>query len=348
MLPAAARALAAALPGGWADPAAIHHPGRQARLLLDTARASIAASLTALAGQEIGPDAVWLTPTVQAGRRAFLAAHPGQVAVSAVEPQALLDLVADRARPVPVDARGRVDVDTWQATAVGCAAGALQAANPEVGTTQPVAEVSAASPPLLVDATQVLARLPVPAGWSALTAQASDWAGPPGLAVLAVRPGVGWDRPSDGGTCWIDGAPNVAAAVAAAMALESLVPEWQDEAARARASIDALRAAAAAISDVEVVGDPVDRLPHVATFSALYLTGESIVDALARRGLSVASGSACLNFDRPSHVLAAMGAFTGGNVRVSLPFGFAEASVEQLIEALPSVIGDLRGEVLRG
>ena len=36
--------------------------------------------------------------------------------------------------------------------------------------------------------------------------------------------------------------------------------------------------AVAAIPDVEVVGDPVDRLPHLVTFSCLYVDGEALVD----------------------------------------------------------------------
>ena len=39
-------------------------------------------------------------------------------------------------------------------------------------------------------------------------------------------------------------------------------------------------------------------------------------------------------------------AYTGGNVRVSLPFGCSEASVDAFIEALPSVVGSIRGDAL--
>ena len=45
--------------------------------------------------------------------------------------------------------------------------------------------------------------------------------------------------------------------------------------------------------DVEVVGDPVLRLPHLVTFSCLYLDGESLLYALDRRGFAVSSGSSC-------------------------------------------------------
>ena len=62
------------------------------------------------------------------------------------------------------------------------------------------------------------------------------------------------------------------------------------------------------------------RLPHIVTFSCLYVDGEALVTELDRAGFSVSSGSACVADTRqPSHVLAAMGALTHGNVRVSLP-----------------------------
>ena len=83
------------------------------------------------------------------------------------------------------------------------------------------------------------------------------------------------------------------------------------------------------IPDVEVVGDPVDRLPHLVTFSCLYVDGEALVDALDRRGFAVASGSACTASTlEPSHVLAAMGVLTHGNVRVSLTRDTTEADVD--------------------
>ena len=79
----------------------------------------------------------------------------------------------------------------------------------------------------------------------------------------------------------------------------------------------------------------------------LYASGEAIVTEFDRRGFAVASGSACMaESQRPSHVLAAMGAYTGGNVRVSLPFGCSEASVDAFIEALPNVVGSIRGDAL--
>lgn len=346
LLPAARDALVAALSSGWSDPAAIHHPGRQTRQLLEAARASVAASLTALGPDPVSPQQVHFTATIDAARRLALAGLPGPKVLSAVEPLGLLDAAGPQATLVGVDALGRVDADAFAAAIGPHGVGCLQAANPEVGTVQPVGTVAAGESRLLMDATQCLARLALPTGWSVLTAAGTDVAGPSGLALLVATDR--WVAPDSGASGWLDGSPNVPAAVATAIALETLLPQWTAEAQRAFAAIAAIREAAAAVPDVEVVGDDRDRLPHVATFSALYVSGEALVAEFARRGFFVASGSACLQVDRPSHVLAAMGAYTGGNVRVSLPFGFADETVDRFVQALPQVIATTRGDLGRG
>jgi len=109
--------------------------------------------------------------------------------------------------------------------------------------------------------------------------------------------------------------------------------------------IDRLRVGVAAIPDTEVVGDPDARLPHLVTFSFLYVDGEAIVTELDRRGFSVASGSACTASTlEPSHVLTAMGALTHGNLRVSLTRDTEESEVDRLLAELPDVVARIRAE----
>jgi len=43
-------------------------------------------------------------------------------------------------------------------------------------------------------------------------------------------------------------------------------------------------------------------------------------------------------------VLAAMGALTGGNVRVSLPFGCTDETVDHFIREIPDVITSVRAD----
>ena len=101
--------------------------------------------------------------------------------------------------------------------------------------------------------------------------------------------------------------------------------------------------------DSVVYGDPVARLPHIVTFSCLYVDGEALVTELDRAGFSVSSGSACVADTRqPSHVLAAMGALTHGNVRVSLPRGVTARSVEEFLEVLPRIVATVRDTVRAG
>ena len=106
------------------------------------------------------------------------------------------------------------------------------------------------------------------------------------------------------------------------------------------------RGAVGEIENVEVLGDPSDRLPHLVTFSCLYVNGEALVSELDRLGFDVASGSACTASSlEPSHVLAAMGALTHGNVRVSVGRETTEDDVERFLELLPGAVERLRARL---
>jgi cysteine desulfurase len=357
--PAAREVLLSALDSGWADPARLHHEGRTARLLLDNARAVLAEGLGVRADELFFTTSG--TAAIHSGLLAVTAARRrvGDVVVhSAVEHSAVLHAAAaaGTAYEVPVDSLGRVDLDAFKAQVrqPGVAVAALQSANHEVATRQPIGELAeacaAAQVPLFVDAAASIAHDVVPAGWSALTASAHKWGGPAGVGLLAVRKGTRlaptWpvDEREDGLS---PGHPNVPAALAAAAALQARLREADELNKQHRAWIDELRRRVAAdITDVEVVGDPNDRLPHVLTFSCLYVDGEALVTALDAEGFSVSSGSACTASTlRPSHVLAAMGVLTHGNVRVSLGRSSTHDEVDRFATVLPGIVRRIRAEV---
>jgi cysteine desulfurase len=108
-----------------------------------------------------------------------------------------------------------------------------------------------------------------------------------------------------------------------------------------------LRAALpASVDRLEVAGADTDRLPHIVSFSVGGVTGEALVSELDRRGLAVASGSACTSDTRmASHVLVAMGLAVDASVRVSLPLGCSSDTVERFLAELPAAVATVRGLV---
>ncbi|QKW35142.1 aminotransferase class V-fold PLP-dependent enzyme [Actinomadura sp. NAK00032] len=361
--PAGRAALLEALDAGWADPARLYGPARATRLLLDRARARVAGVLGARPDEvsftSSGTQAVHLAVLggLQARRRAGR-----HLVVGAVEHSSVLHAAEEHERGggevtvVGVDRAGRVDPEEFAAalrpdTALAC----LQSANHEVGTVQPVAEAAeacrAAGVPLFVDAAQSLGRADVPPGWSFLAGSAHKWGGPAGVGVLAVRKGTRWRSPlpaDEREGRRVPGFENVPAIAAAAAALEAYRADMAADAPRVSALVDRIRAEVArSVPDVEVVGDPVRRLPHLVTFSCLYVEGEALLTELDRLGFAVSSGSSCTaDTLRPSHVLEAMGVLTHGNVRVSLPRGVAAADVDRFLGVLPAAVARLR-ETLR-
>lgn len=348
--PAARETLLAAYDRGYADPRRLHGPGRDARLLLDNARAVVAECL------EVRPDEVTFTSSgTEAVHRGLLGLRrgPGPVAHSAVEHSAVVHAAtwaATRAGgsvELPVDRAGRVDAAAAAPETAGASVLAVQSANHEVGTLQPLDALPDGAP-LFVDACASMGRLPLPSRWDALAGSAHKWGGPPGVGVLVVRKGVRWLNPFPGDDRVDErssGFENVPAALAAAAALRAVVAERAEVNARQHELVDRIRAAAARIPDVEVVGDPVDRLPHLVTFSCLYVDGEALVTGLDRRGYGVASGSACTASTlTPSRVLEAMGVLTHGNVRVSLTRDTTPEDVDGLLAVLPEVVRDIRAE----
>lgn len=362
--PVARQALLASLDEGWADPARLYREGRKARLLLDAAREA--------AAEAVGcrPDELVFTTS---GTRAVHTGIAGALAgrrrvgrhliVSAVEHSSVLhsaeNLVSagGSVTEVPVDRTGAVSARAYgEALRPDTALACLQSANHEVGTVQPVAEVAevcrAAGVPLLVDAAQSLGWGPVEGAWSLLAASAHKWGGPAGVGLLAVRKGVRFaaqgpvDERESGRS---PGFENIPAIVAAAASLRAVRTEAAEEALRLRELTERIRARVPrSVPDVDVVGDPVRRLPGIVTFSCLYVDGETLLHELDRAGFSVSSGSSCTSSTlTPSHVLKAMGVLSEGNVRVSLPTGTTEADVERFLAVLPGAVAGVREKLGR-
>ena len=353
--PAAREVLLSAAEQGYADPRRLHRPARNAGLLLENAREVVAQALGVRRDEVLFTSSG--TAAVQAG---LLGLGSRGIAHSAVEHQAVLDAAAWSPRsPVVelgVDHEARVDVEEVRhvVRAGEVDVVALQQANHEVGTLQPLEEVHAVlgegrgDVRLFVDAGASMGRLPLPDVGDTIAGSARKWGGPGGVGVLVVRKRASWRNPFPGDP-WARtdlGFTNVAGALAAAAALQAVVAERDEVNARQHELVSLVRERVRAeVPDVDVAGPAEDRLPHLVTFSALYVDGEALVTALDRLGAGVASGSACTSDTRqPSRVLAAMGALTHGNVRLSVTRDTTREDVERVLDALPGIVKDLRAE----
>jgi len=341
---ASREAWSVAADAGWADPARLYREGRRAALLADTAREAVASCIGAR------PDEVSLVAegALPAVIRAWLAScgpSPGLVC-SAVEHSAVLaeadalQARGGRASIIGVDRTGRVDAAAFAEALPGAALAVLQAANHEVGTRQPLHEVAAASAdagvPLLIDASVTLGREDAPQGWAILVGRASTWGGPPGVGVVAVR--RQWHAPP------LDlASAGLPAALAAARGLEWANEHRGADAEQARAWTDLIRARVIAdVPDVALLGSD-DRVGYLTALSCLFVDGEALVLGLDRAGYAISSGSSCVSdLRRPSHVLSAMGVLTQGNVRISLPFGVTQDTVDGFITAFADVVANVR------
>lgn len=348
-------ALHAGTVDGWADPARLHTESRRARQLVDGAREAIA--------EVIGtrPEHTHFTSSPLLGLERIIAgvfaARRGRdrIVASGIERDATLHAAHYVARgsltQVPVDDLGHLDLDalTSAVEVPDVALAAVQHGNHEIGTLQRLDAVSAvtdaAGVPLIVDATATIGHVDPPARWDALIANPADWGGPAGLGIVAVRPATRWLPVWPEGDDWAPGGISVPAALAAAVALQERTERRADTDQRLRALVDRVRAEAARWPGVTVVGDPVERLPHVVTLSCRHIDGEALLARLDRAGFAVGSGSACTTSSlEPSRVLASIGAPSSGNVRLGLHPGIESSAVDRLLAVLPVMIADLRAE----
>ncbi|MBN2176086.1 MAG: aminotransferase class V-fold PLP-dependent enzyme [Demequinaceae bacterium] len=343
----------AALDDGWADPARLHAEGRRAKEMLDDVREEMAALLVAHpAHTHFAP-----TPAVSAERliMGLAAARSGRfrVVASAVESAMITDAVhhvgPDALDSIPVDEHGRVRLDLLirAVTVVDVAFIALQHANREVGTIQPVEDAHAAATvskvPLVVDATASIGPLDPPREWDALLADPTSWGGPGGFGVLALRPNVRWLPCWPSGTPWATGSVGIPAALAAAAALRKSHASRQEATRKVAAATARLRRAIQSIPNSVLLGHPLDQMPHVTAVSFVYADAVAVARALDACGFAVGCGCTCGRHPSgPCPALTAMGAMTHGAIRLGLHPGIVDEDIDALGAALIGAVHSVR------
>jgi cysteine desulfurase len=342
-----------------ADPSRLHAEALEARMALEVAREQVATLLGARprevvftsGGTEAVATAVW--GAADRGRH---------LVVSAVEHSCVLDAAQALAAAgthdltvVEVDGTGRIDPAAVAAVLrPDTCLVAVQAANHEVGTLQPIEAVAATleghGALLLVDAAMAAGHVPLSfraLGADLLAVSAHKLGGPPGVGALLIRRGLRLRPLLLGGDqerarrAGLEDLPAAAGFGAAAEALDA--PCLTAERSAAERRTDRLRTGISAIDGVAVVGHPEHRLPHIVCATIDDVEPQAVLLGLDRAGIAAHSGSACSSESlEPSPVLAAMGLDAHRSLRLSVGWATTDDDVDAVLTALPGLLADLR------
>ncbi|MBS3873218.1 MAG: cysteine desulfurase NifS [Firmicutes bacterium] len=359
--------IAAMLPyfhNSFGNPSSIHSFGRESRQAVDSARERVAKVLGA------SPREIYFTSGgTEADNIAIQGvalAKKGQgrhIITSQIEHHAVLDACkyletqGFAVTYLPVDEYGRVRVeDVLAALRPDTILITIMHANNEVGTIQPIREISAIAREHKVtfhtDAVQTVGSIPVNVddlGVDLLTLSAHKFYGPKGIGVLYIRKGTKLKPLYHGGgqeRKFRPGTENHVGIIGLAKALEIAAADMTSKQAEVAALRDKLMAGLLEIPEVKPNGHPTERLPGNVNISIRYVEGESLILSLDMQGVAVSSGSACTSGSLdPSHVLLAMGLSHGeahGSLRLTLGRDTTPAEVDYVLSILPPIVLRLR------
>jgi cysteine desulfurase len=260
---------------------------------------------------------------------------------------------------LPVDRKGHVDLgELERAITERTILVSLMAANNEIGTLHPIAEIGrickARGTLFHTDATQAAGKIPLDVeamGIDLMSLSAHKMYGPKGVGCLYVRrknprvrlvaliDGGGHERGMRSGTLNVPGI--VGMGEAARIAREEFAGDTQ----RLAKLRDRLQARIfARIPDAVVNGDEAARLPHLTNVSFPYVEGESLIMGI--KDVAVSSGSACTSASlEPSYVLKSLGLgdeLAHSSIRFSLGRFNTEAEVDYVADLVVREVERLR------
>ena len=347
------------------NPSSVHAEGRAAAMEIARAREAVAALM------QVATDRVVFT---SGGTEAnALAVRPDlydRILISAIEHDSVRAAArsgAARVEEIPVDSEGCIDLAALESM-LASARGertlvSVMAANNEVGTLQPVAEVARLAREqgahCHCDAIQALGKVPLSMdilGADMVSLSAHKIGGPKGAGALVLREGFdiaprqvggGQERNHRAGT---ENLAGIAGFGAAARELVESPDNWAPI-ARLRDRLEAFVEDQGPLGNAApVVVRASERLPNTTTVALPGMKAETIVMMMDLAGIAVSAGSACSSGKvTASHVLAAMGLpenVAKGGIRVSLGWTTTDTDIDAFCEAWRAV--DRRWRATRG
>lgn len=235
---------------------------------------------------------------------------------------------------------------------------AIMYANNEIGTINPIKEISAIARKhgvlLFTDGVQAVGKIPVDVnkdGIDLMAFTAHKMYGPKGVGALYVRrknPRVKVTAQMDGGgheRGMRSGTLNVPGIVGFGKACEICMNEMAEETVRVSKLRDKLQTELLKIEESYLNGDKEHKLPHVTNISFKHVEGEGLLMGF-NKNIALSSGSACTSASlEPSYVLKALG--LGDDLaHSSLRFGLGrfttEEQIDYTIEQVTNTVNKLR------
>ncbi|MBU0629742.1 MAG: cysteine desulfurase NifS [Candidatus Margulisbacteria bacterium] len=349
----------------FGNPSSIHGFGQETRSAVEKAREQVAKLILAQP-REI----VFTSGGTEADNQALMGVafanekKGDHLVISGVEHHAITEC-ADflkkrdlRVTVVPVDKYGMVDpADVAKAIEAKTILVSVMHANNEIGTVQPIAEISKAVKAkgvyLHTDAVQTAGHLPIGVeqlGVDLLSISAHKLYGPKGVGCLYVRKGTRLTSLLHGGAQ--EGGKrgsteNVPGIVGFGAAAELAANEMGEENVRVAKLRDRLKTGLLAkIPESQLNGHPTERLPNNLNITIKYIEGESMLLSLDMEGIAASTGSACSSGSlEPSHVLLAIGLpheLAHGSIRFSLGKQTTEQEIDRVLEVFPKIVERLR------
>ncbi len=352
----------------FGNPSSLHRHGQRAEAAVEDARQTVAHLLGC------SPGSIFFTACATESNNIVLQGlasrqaqkgNPFHVLTTPVEHPSILEplrIIQERGHGMhsflPVDKGGRLRSTEFEGlisdkiTLVSMIFG-----NNEIGTLNPISEVGgflSDKPVFLhVDAVQCANFIELNVdklGVDFLSLSAHKFYGPKGVGILYARDPNSMDAIMQGGSQesgMRPGTHNVPLIVGAAKALELAQSDWHAEAARIKPLRDnIIENVLDRISDCELTGDAVHRLPHHASFAFADIDSNELLAALDLRGFACSSGSACkVGRPEPSELLTSLGYtedFTSGALRVTLGRSSTQDHVDSFVSALSEIIQRIR------
>lgn len=349
----------------YGNPSSIHACGQEAKETLEKSRRTIAKFLNAHSDEIVFTGSGTEADNFALEGVAFASETKGNhIITTNIEHHAVfetcrfLEKRGFKVTYLPVDQDGLVSPDdVRKAITPKTILVSVMHANNEIGTIQPISEISKIAKEAGVyfhtDAVQTVGHLPIDVnklGVDLLSLSAHKLYGPKGVGALYIRKGTKMVPFLHGGSQERRrraSTENVAGIVGLARACEIASSEMDEEHSRLSRLRDKLiTGLLTGIDRSKLNGHPQKRLPGNVNVSFEYVEGESMCLNLDLEGICSSTGSACSSSNaEPSHVLLAIGILPQkayGSLRFTLGKWTTEDDINLVLEVLPIIVNKLR------